>query len=84
MVTRWACAVNRGKRVVIAVFVNHYRSVTFGANVVGIVFERRWGCLNFLEVPNDDWFDNVNHGGKYWRSRKNAWCWWREWQNFAK
>jgi hypothetical protein len=41
MVTRWAGIVNEGRRVVVTVFFNDCRSVTVGANVLGIVFERR-------------------------------------------
>ncbi len=74
---------NGGRCVVVTITVNDCRSVTVGANVVGIVFVRRQRCLNFLGVPNDGFVD-VDHGGKYWRSRKNAWCWWRERHDFAK
>jgi hypothetical protein len=76
--------VNGGRRVIITVIFNDCRNVVVGADVVDIVVERRQRLLNFLEVPNDDEFVDVNRGGKYWRSRKNAWCWWREWCNFAK
>ncbi len=82
MVMSWACAVNGGRHVVLTVIFNDCRSVTVGANVVGIVFERRWNQLNFQGVSNDDGFNHVNHGGKYWRIRKNAQCWWRERYNF--
>jgi hypothetical protein len=65
MVTWWASAVNGGRCVIITVIINDCRSINFGANVVGIVFERRRRYLNFLGVSNDDRFVNVNHGGKY-------------------
>ncbi len=69
MVTRWACAVNGGRYDVITVIINDCKSVTVGANVMGIVLERRQRHLNFLGNPNDDRFVDVDHGGKYWRSR---------------
>ncbi len=75
---------NEGRRVVITVVFNNCRNVEVGADVVGIVFERRQRRLNFLGVSNDDRFVNVDHGGEYWRSRKNARCWWREQCNFNK
>ncbi len=84
MVTRWACAVNGGGHVIVNVVINDCRSVTVGANVMDIVFVRRRRRLHFLGVPNDDGFVDVNQWGKYWRSRKNAWCWWRERHNFAE
>jgi hypothetical protein len=76
--------VNRSRHIVVTVIVNDCRSVTVGANVVGSVFVQRRRRLNFLGFPNNDGLVNVDHGGKYWRSRKNAWCWWREWRNFIK
>jgi hypothetical protein len=84
MVTRWGCAVNWGRRVVVTVVFNDCRNFAVGANDMGIVFERRQRWLNFLGVPNDDGFVDVDHGGKYWRSRKNAPCWWREQCNFTE
>jgi hypothetical protein len=83
MVSRWACAVNRGRRVVVTFVFNNCKSVTGGANVGSIVFVRRRRHLNFLGVPNTDGFV-VNSGGNDWRSRKNAWCWWKELCNFAR
>ncbi len=74
---------NGGRRVVVTVVNSYCRSVTVGANVVGIVLVRTRRCLNFLGVPNDDRFVDASHGGKYWRRRKNAWCWWRERCNVA-
>ncbi len=55
---------NGGRCVVVTVLFNDCRSVMVGTDVVGIVFERWQRQLNFLGVPNDDWFVNVNHGGK--------------------
>ncbi len=76
---------NGGRHVVVTVvFANDCRSVAIGANVMGIVFERRQRHLNFLGVPNDNGFIDVDHGGKNWRIRKNARCWQRERCNFAK
>jgi hypothetical protein len=71
---------NGGRCVIGTVIFNDCRSVTVGANVLDVVFERRQRRLTFLGVPNDYGFVDVNHGGKYWRSRS----WWREWHNFAK
>ncbi len=51
---------------------------------MGVMFVRRQRCLNFLGVSNDDGSVDVDNRGNYLRSRKNAWCWWREWCNFAK
>ncbi len=82
MVSSWVCAVNGGRCAVDTVIFNDCRSATVGANVGGIVFVRRWS-LNFLGVPYDDRFV-INNEGNNWRSRMNAWCWWREQCNFAK
>ncbi len=65
MVTRWVCALNGGRCVVTTVVFNNCRSVVVGADVMSIVFDRRRRRLNFLGVPNDDGFINVDQGGKY-------------------
>ncbi len=50
MVTRWACAVNGGRHDVVTVIINDCKSVSVGANVMGIMFERRQRHLNFLGI----------------------------------
>jgi hypothetical protein len=40
--------------------------------------------LNKLWIPNDDGFVFVDQWGGWWRSGKNARCWWREQCNLAK
>ncbi len=54
------------------------------ANVGGVVVVDRQGRLNKLWIPKDDGFVFVNQWGGWWRSRMNAWCWWRERCNLAK
>jgi hypothetical protein len=54
------------------------------ANVVGFVVVGRQGRLNILWIPNDDGCVFVDQWGGWWRSGKNAWCWWRERCNLAK
>ncbi len=83
MVSRWACAGNGGSHVVITVVFDDCRSVTVVANIGGIVFVRRQRPVNFLGVSNGDRFV-VNREGNDWRSRRNAWCWWRKQCNFSK
>ncbi len=62
MVSRCVCAVNEGRCVIVTVIFNNCRSVAVGADVVGIVIERRRRWLNFLGVPNDDGFVDVDQG----------------------
>jgi hypothetical protein len=83
MVTRWAGTVIGDRCVIVTVVFNNCRSVVVGDDVVGIVFEGRLGRLDYLWIPNDDGFGFVDQGGGFLSSGKNAWCWWREWCNFA-
>jgi hypothetical protein len=84
MVMRWACAVIGDRWVIVIVIFNDCRSDAVGADVVGIVFEGRLRGLNFLGIPNDDGFVDVNQGGMYLCSRKSAQCWWREQCNLVR
>ena len=74
-----------GDRVlVVTVVLNDGRSVACGVGFVGVDIGGRQCRLNKLRIPNDDWFIFFDHRGGWLRSRKNAWCWWREWCNLAK
>jgi hypothetical protein len=70
--------------VVVTVILNNGRSVVFGVDFVCVDVGGRQCRLNKLRIPNDDWFIFFDPGGGWWRSRKSAWCWWREWCNLAK
>ncbi len=73
------------KCVIVTVVFNNCRSDVVGDDVVlGIVCEGRRRRLNYLRIPIDDGFVYVDQGGGFLRSRKNAWCWWRERCNFTK
>jgi hypothetical protein len=84
MVMRWVGALTGDRCIVVAVILDNCRSVGVGADVVGVEVVGWQGRLNKLRIPNDDGFIFVNHWGGWWRSRKNAWCWWRERCNLAK
>jgi hypothetical protein len=64
MVTRWACAVIGNRYVLVTVFFKNCRSDAVGADVMGIVLEGRWRQFNFLRIPNDDRFVDVDPGGR--------------------
>ncbi len=85
MLTRWAGALT-GDRciIVVAVILDNCRSVVVGDDVIGVEVVGQQGRLKKLRIPNDDGFIFVNHWSGWWRSRKNAWCWWREQCNLAK
>jgi hypothetical protein len=80
---RWACDVKRGRHVINTVVFDDCRNVTVGDSVRGSMFVWRLRRLNFLGVSNGDRFIVIS-GGNDGRSRKNVWCWGRDWSGFAK
>ncbi len=84
MLPRGAGAVTGDRWVFVAVVLNNCRGVVVEDNAIGVVVMGRQGGLNKLWIPNDDGFVFVGRLGGWWRSGKNAWCWWRGWCNLAK
>ncbi len=77
-------ALNGDRVVIVAVVLDNGRSVA--VRVDGVIVDV-WGWqgrLNKLRIPNDGGFIFFDHMGGWWRSRKNARCWWRERCNLAK
>jgi hypothetical protein len=83
-VAEGAGAVTRNRWVIAVVVLNDCRGVVVRANVIGVVVVGRQGRLNKLWIPNDDRFVFVDQWNGWWRSGKNAWCWWRERCNLAE
>jgi hypothetical protein len=74
-----------GDRVVlVAVILDNGRSVAVGGDVVGVEVGGWQDRLKKLRISNDDRFVFIDHRGGWWRSRKNAWCRWRERCNLAE
>jgi hypothetical protein len=71
MVSRWACAVNGDRCVIVTVIFDDCRSVTVGANAKGSVFVWRLRGLNLQGFPYSDGFI-VDSGDNDWMSRQNA------------
>ncbi len=76
--------VDWGRCVAVAAVLDNCKGVAVGVDVVSVEVVGWQGRLNKLRISNDDGFIFVDHWGRWWRSRKNVCCQWRERCNLAK
>jgi hypothetical protein len=84
MVIRCLGALTGDRCVVVTIGLHDCRGVAVAVDVIDVEVVGRQGRLNKLRILNDEGFIFVNQKIGWCRSRKNAWCWWRERSNLTK